>query len=185
MPVPHHVASDPAWYCLRSKRKAEHQAVGHLRQIEGVEAFSPRLRFQRPTRRGKVWFVEAAFPAYVFARFQPAIHLAEVRHCQGITGVVSFGEGMPVIPEAEIQALRELVGDDEVHEVPDVLKAGDEAELVAGPFRGLRAVVSRVMPARDRVAILLEFLGSLREVEVDRDIVAGPPRPPGRLSRDG
>jgi hypothetical protein len=35
-------------------------------------------------------------------------------------------------------------------------------------MRGLQAVVSRVMPARQRAAVLLEFLGRQTTVELDR-----------------
>jgi transcription antitermination factor NusG len=35
-----------------------------------------------------------------------------------------------------------------------------------GPFKGLRAIVTRVMPAKERVAVLLDLLGTQREVEV-------------------
>ena len=43
-----------AWFCLRSQPKHEHIAAGHLRQIEGVEVFNPRIRFTRPTRVGPI-----------------------------------------------------------------------------------------------------------------------------------
>jgi hypothetical protein len=36
-------------------------------------------------------------------------------------------------------------------------------------MQGLQAVVSRLMPARDRVAVLLDFLGQQTIVEVDRE----------------
>jgi transcription antitermination factor NusG len=38
--------------------------------------------------------------------------------------------------------------------------------VLDGPFKGLRAVVTRVMPAKERVAVLLDLLGTQREVEV-------------------
>jgi len=38
-------------------------------------------------------------------------------------------------------------------------------------MRGLRALVTRVMPARQRVAILLELLGNTREVEIESERV--------------
>jgi len=38
--------------------------------------------------------------------------------------------------------------------------------LVEGPFRGLRAIVTKILPAKDRIAVLLELLGIEREVEV-------------------
>ena len=38
--------------------------------------------------------------------------------------------------------------------------------VAKGPFLGVRALVTRILPARDRVAILLNMLGQEREIEV-------------------
>lgn len=65
-----HGEDGSAWFCLRSQPKHEKIAATHLlRTIAGIEVFSPRLRIRRQTRRGVVWFVEALFPGYLFARF--------------------------------------------------------------------------------------------------------------------
>ena len=80
-----------AWYCLRSKVKQEHVAAGSLRQLPGVEVFAPRLRFRKPTRRGPVWFVEALFPGYLFARFDWEAQAKAVQYAYGVLGIVHFG----------------------------------------------------------------------------------------------
>lgn len=184
MDDPTHAYPDhPAWFCLRSKKKSEHLAAGNLRQLEEVEAFCPRLRLLRPTRVGRRWFVEALFPGYLFARFLPGPSLRAVRHSHGVTGIVEFGGQASIVPDAQIEALRALVDADGVRQVEDTLQAGDNAEILAGPLRGLEAVVTHILPARERVRLLIEFLGSLREVEVDRIVVAGPRRLPGGLGR--
>jgi len=51
------------------------------------------------------------------------------------------------------------------------VEIGEEVQVVEGPFRGIRAVVTRVMPARERVTVLLELLGMEREVEVPGNAV--------------
>ncbi len=60
----------PAWYCVRSQNKHEHIAAAHLRMLDGVTVFCPRIRFKRTTRRGVVWVTEGMFPGYLFARFR-------------------------------------------------------------------------------------------------------------------
>jgi transcriptional antiterminator RfaH len=67
--------------------------------------------------------------------------------------------------------LRHFVRDNEVIEVVPKVVPGDEVTVLDGPFKGLRAVVTRVMPAKERVAVLLDLLGSQREVEVMLDRV--------------
>jgi transcription antitermination factor NusG len=42
-------------------------------------------------------------------------------------------------------------------------------KIVGGVYAGVKAVVSRVLPARQRVAVLLEVLGMEREVEISTE----------------
>ena len=63
--------------------------------------------------------------------------------------------------------LRESIGEDETLTVAGVTVPASEVLIVSGPLRGLQLLVTRVMPARERVAVLLEILGAEREVEVD------------------
>jgi transcriptional antiterminator RfaH len=172
--------SEPAWFCLRSRTKGEHLAATQVARQHGLEVFCPRLRFRRNTRRGPVWFVEALFPGYFFARFSPMLHLRDVLHTQGVTGIVEFGDSPTEVGGADIAALRGLMDDQDLRVLEDSITEGTATELVTGPFRGLEVVVTRVLPSRDRVRILLEFLGGMREIEVSRVQLASPkptPRP--------
>ena len=45
---------------------------------------------------------------------------------------------------------------------------GDEVEIAEGAMRGLRAIVTRVLPGRERIAVLMEFLGRQTMVELPR-----------------
>lgn len=163
---------EPQWYCLRTKKLSEHIAAAALKCEVGLEeVFCPRISFERARRGGKVRVVEALFPCYLFARFAYADKWRAVRSARGVTKIVAFG-GLPaVVPSAVIEELRAAVNSRETIEIPTTIEAGAEVELVSGPFQGLRAVVTRVLPARQRVAILMEVLGQEREVEVPQDFV--------------
>jgi transcription antitermination factor NusG len=41
-------------------------------------------------------------------------------------------------------------------------------EITEGAMRGLRAVVTRVLPGRERIAVLMEFLGRQTMIELPR-----------------
>jgi transcriptional antiterminator RfaH len=170
----------PAWYCLRSKTKSEHLAAAQLAVLPDVEVFCPRLRFRRNTRRGRVWFIEALFPGYFFARFNARVLSRTVIHSPGVTGMVTFGDQCIPIPDQDIEVLKTLMDEKGIREISDSLQEVSETEVVAGPFRGLQVVVTKVLSARERVRILLEFLGGWREVEVDAAHLASPkPAPKG------
>ncbi len=167
-PSGRHAAFAPAvaWFCLRSQPKHEHIAAGHLRQIPGVDVLNPRMRFARKTRLGPVVVTESMFPNYLFARFEWEAMLNRIHYSPGVAGIVHFGDKWPTIPDETIEGLRRLVGTTGVHEISNGVGPGDEIEVAGGVFHGLTAIVSKVMPGKDRVLVLMDFLGRQSAVEV-------------------
>jgi transcriptional antiterminator RfaH len=159
------------WFCLRSQPKHEHIAAANLRKLGKVEVFLPRIRFRRSTRQGMAWVTEALFPSYLFARFHWESMLRQVQAAHSVGSVVHFGTRWPVIDDAIIQDLKQAVGTDELHEIASTMQPGDVVEIGAGAMRGLQAVVSRVMPSRDRVTVLLDFLGRQTMIEVPTQLL--------------
>ncbi len=156
----------PAWYCVHTKPKCEHSAASVLRELPGVTTYCPRIRFQRSTKRGKVWFVEALFPSYFFAKFDVSVLLRAVKHSQNVIRVVEFG-GMPIpVPAESIEHLQNEMNREEIREIKVGIKVGDSVEVTEGPMRGLTGVVESVHSGEERVRILLEFLGRQSVVEV-------------------
>lgn len=154
------------WFCLRTQTKREHIAADHVRQLPGTTVFLPRVRFQRKTVRGLAWFTEALFPGYLFARFDFQQHFRQVNHASGVRGIVHFGDRWPFIPDDVITGLQSALGTEAIHTITAPLAVDEEVEVAAGAFCGLQAVVSRVMPSRDRVQVLLELLGRQTSVEL-------------------
>lgn len=161
------------WFCLRSQPKHEHIAAAQLRQWEGVEVFCPRIRFRRKTRAGAAWATEALFPGYLFSRFEPEAHWCRVRSARGVSGLVHFGGKYPQVPDETIEALRRSMGGEESATVAPVLQTGETVTIASGALNGLQCVVHRVMPAQQRVTVLLDLLGQTTLVELNEgDVVA-------------
>jgi transcriptional antiterminator RfaH len=159
-------SESPHWFCLRTQPKHEHIAAMTLRRHVELPCFSPRLRFKKATRRGAVWFVEAMFPGYIFAEFiYPLLH-RRVEHASGIQGIVHFGDQIATVDPDTIEALREKAGEEETVTLDPALEIGQAVRIAEGPFRGLEAVVTRIMPAQERIRVLLDFLGRSVETEV-------------------
>jgi transcriptional antiterminator RfaH len=162
--------TEPAWYCVKTQTKRESIAAAHLRELEQVEVFCPMLRYRKATRRGKVWWVEALFPSYLLARFRLDPDERAVMYCQGVRGLVRFGERVPSVADDFVELLRQEVsrqGADEILTVGPRITEGEEVELAHGPLGGVKATVVQVLPARERVKVLLEFLGREQVIEVD------------------
>jgi transcriptional antiterminator RfaH len=161
---------EPSWYVLRTQLKRERLAAVNLRQLEGVEVFLPRLRYQKMTRRGRIWWVEPLFPGYLLARFSLSEMGRLVTYSAGVSRIISFGADVPEVPEVFVNGLQREValvesGDEEIV-VNWQLNVGDEVEIAEGPFKGMEGQVLSVRPGVERVSLLLEFLGKTQPVEV-------------------
>ncbi len=172
----------PEWYCVRCQTKREHIAAQHLREIEGIEVFCPRLRYRKATRRGKIWWVEPLFPGYVLARFSIAEMERAVTFCQGVRGLVRFGSGIPAVPASFVESLKNEVrsrknASEEMFTISPTIELGDEVEVAHGPLQGMRGTVVAVPSASERVKILLEFLGQPQAVDIDLFSLLLPRRP--------
>ena len=137
----------------------------------GIEVFCPLLKFERARASGRIRVTEAMFPGYIFAKFRYAEQHRQVASANGVSSVVSFGGIATVVDASVIHELQSLIGVGEAVEIPSTVKVGEEVQVVEGPFKGIRAVVTQVMPARARVTVLLELLGMEREVEVNEQAV--------------
>ena len=162
------------WFCLHCQRKREAVAASRLREFGGIEVFNPRLRFRKSSPRGPAWVTEPLFPNYTFARFDLRLSLARVRSARGVSGVVHFGSHYPLVPDETIEDLRRLFGGQEIVRVPLEARVGQAVELAGGVFHGLDAVILRVMPAQDRIQVLLDFMGRQTVVEVGLKAVIQP-----------
>lgn len=159
-------AENSFWFCLKTQPKHEHIAAVGLRRQLDVPCFSPRLRFRKATRRGAVWFVEAMFPGYLFAQFVYRLQHRAVEHASGIQAIVHFGDNLATVDDDTVLALQERAGDEEIVTIDPEIEVGESVKIAEGPFQGLEAVVTRVLPARERVRVLLEFLGRPVETEI-------------------
>jgi transcriptional antiterminator RfaH len=168
---------DAGWYCVRSRPKSEHIAARNLQQFAHLdEVFCPRIRYEKPTRRGKVWFVEALFPGYFFARFDLADGLRAVNAAPGVTGLLHFADFYPLVHESFIRELREEFPEAEnsIRVIQPEISAGDEIVVTEGVMKGLKTIVTRLVGGGERVAVLLEWLGQEREAEVSMRSVMRP-----------
>ena len=173
----------PEWFCVRCQTKREHIAARHLRELEGIEVFCPRLRYRKATRRGKIWWVEPMFPGYVLAKFDIAEMERAVTFCQGVRGLVRFGSETPPVPESFVEAMkREILNRngavaEELVTLTPIIEIGDEVEVAHGPFQGMQGTVIAIPSASERVKILIEFLGNPQAVDMDLFSILLPRRP--------
>src|ERR1700746_2506021 len=125
-------SAEAAWYCLRSQPKHEHIAAAHLRRLEGITVFCPRIRFKRASRQGLVWVTEAMFPGYLFASFELAEMHLRVRYAHGVSGIVRFADRYPTIDDDSLAQLQNHVGVAAIKELNYRLTEDDHVTIVEG-----------------------------------------------------
>jgi len=111
------------------------------------------------------------FPGYLFTKFVYSTQHRAVESSHGVWGIVRFGERLATLPEDTVIALQSKAGTEEVVTVDSSPKIGQPVQLIEGPFQGLEVVVTQLLPARERIRVLLEFLGRSLEMEVPAEKV--------------
>ncbi len=119
------------------------------------------------------------FPGYLFARFHYAQQHRAVEYSNGVHYIVHFGEQIATVEQEAIAALVASAGEAEIVTIDSEVSVGEEVKIVEGPLHGFEALVTQVLPARERVRVLLEFLGRSVETELSspRVLSSTKPRP--------
>lgn len=155
------------WYALRSKPRKE-EAVYRQALNQGFEAYLPRIRVQPVNPRSRK--LRPYFPGYLFVYADlDEVGTSTFQWMPHTHGLVSFGGEPAPVPENLVQAIRKRV--DEINaaggEFFEALKIGDQVTISSGPFEGYEAIFDGRLPGSVRVRVLLELLGSKRQVPVE------------------
>ena len=164
------------WYALRSKPRKE-DAVYRQAINQGFEAYYPRIQVQPVNPRSRK--LRPYFPGYLFVYADlDDVGLSTFQWMPHTHGLVTFGGEPAVVPENLVQAIRSRV--EEINaaggEVFDALKTGDRVKISAGPFEGYEAIFDGRLPGSVRVRVLLELLGSKRQVPMEMDAALVTPK---------
>lgn len=152
------------WYIWYTKPKAEKKVQTRL-QKEGVEVFLPERKELRQWSDRKKWVYTLLFPGYIFTLVNKKGFIY-VRYLEGISYPLIF-EGEPAfLSQDEVDRINKLLIE------PDKLKVahrnfyqGEEVEIIAGPFMGVRGLVVNYQGSK-RLAVNIEQLGKALLVQV-------------------
>jgi len=158
------------WYALRSKPLKEDLVWKQL-LANGTEHFYPRLRVHPVNPRARK--VKPYFPGYLFVRADlEEVGISYFKWMPHTLGLVSFGGEPAYVPDNLIHALEKRIGEinEAGGEIYDGLKSGDKVWIHSGPFSGYEAIFDEGLPGKERVRVLLQFLGDPRKVPIELDV---------------
>ena len=152
------------WYVARTKPLAEYATRDSL-QAAGVEAFLPCTPM-RPNRWGHP--DAPMFPGYLFLKYDFEMRGWDRLHrIPQPVRLVAFG-GVP--PPVSNEIIDELVQRVEAYNGRGGLwtrfRPGQRVRVTSGPVESLAQVVEESKSPRDRVKVLMEFLGRIVEAKV-------------------
>ncbi len=154
---------EPAWYVVETQRFRESVAAAVLGE-HGVPSYLPRVaQWPRPAVGASV---APLFPGYLFVRVSVREQGPRVVRTNGVKAFVAFG-GAPVpLADDAVEFLRSREGPDGLIQCGVEAAESASVRIVDGPFRGLTAVVTERLTARDRVRVLMEILQRQTAVEL-------------------
>lgn len=106
------------------------------------------------------------FPGYLFAEFIYVEMNRRVGHSPGIQRIVQLGDNVASVSWDTVTALRRQTGENEIVTIDPEIKIGQAVRIAEGPLQGLEALVTQLLPAKERIRVLLEFLNRSVELEI-------------------
>jgi transcriptional antiterminator RfaH len=158
-----------AWFAVVTKPRSEAVAQEHLVR-QGYQCLLPQVKRVLRGAAGLKTRVESLFPNYLFLRADPdAVSLAPVRSTRGTIGLVRFGAEPARIPDAVVERIKSRIDADDglIKLASPELAPGQGVRVMDGPLVGWEGVFL-CGEGMDRVRLLLQMLGTNREVVVPR-----------------
>lgn len=161
--------TSPRWYAVYVKSRYE-KKTSKLLEDRHIEIYLPLVsRLKQWSDRRKMVEVPL-FKSYFFVRTDLKNYF-EILNTPGVVRFVCF-EGKPVpVPDNQIVAVREFVGENDGIEIPEDLHEGQLVEIVRGQMKGL---VGRLVSikGKQRIVIDIEAVGQSLPISISRSQVA-------------
>jgi transcription antitermination factor NusG len=151
------------WYALYTWPRHE-KCVAHQIEQRSISCFLPLYRSTRRWKDRRKEMELALFPGYVFVRLAWQDHL-RVLQLPSVVHLVSFQGRPAVLPDAEIEQLRERLAHGHMQPHP-YLCVGRRVRVCAGPLAGLEGIIVR---RKDRCRIVFSVDLLMRSVAVEID----------------
>ena len=130
-----------AWWALYTRHQHE-KAVAEMLSAKGFEVFLPLYESIRRWKDRSKMITLPLFPCYVFVRGGLNRRLPVVT-TPGVHMILSRGERVAIIPEAEIQAIRTAVEGPFRVEPHPFLKCGERVRVIRGSLEGVEGILVR------------------------------------------
>ncbi|HYF02651.1 MAG TPA: UpxY family transcription antiterminator [Patescibacteria group bacterium] len=144
------------WFAVYVTPKSEKKVAERLLR-QGIEYYLPLRRSLKQWSDRKKWVEEPLVHGYVFVKIDISDRL-RVLETDGVLQFVRFDRQDVVIPEWQIEGMRQFLNSGMNIEVSDELYPGEEVEISEGALQGLRGEIISYK-GKKSFSIRLEYFG--------------------------
>jgi len=165
--------SRTGWLAIHTRHQHENLAARSL-VYKGFEVFLPQYTWQRQWSDRTRELSAPLFPCYLFLRGATEQQI-RILTTPGVLGVVEFAGVPAIIPDTEIEAVRQSIEQRARVEPYPFLKCGEWVRVKAGPLEGIEGILVR-NKKHFRLVLSVQLLQKSAAVEVDAWAVERAPR---------
>jgi transcription antitermination factor NusG len=160
--------SNGDWHALYTRHQHE-KSVAQILASKSHEVFLPLIGTTHQWRDRAKQLCLPLFPSYVFIR-GGLDRRVQVLSTPGLIHVVGWAGHPAIIPQDQIDAVRQMIESLLHVESHPFLQSGDRVRVEAGPLKGIEGVLVR-KKNKYRLVVSVDLLGSSAAVEIDNSSV--------------
>jgi transcription antitermination factor NusG len=165
------------WYALYTRHQHE-KVAAQILLGKGLDVFLPLYPVARAYAHRTKKLLLPLFPCYIFLRGGLDRRL-DIVTTPGVHGFVERANRPAIIPDAEIDAVRQTVASSLRVGPHPLLKSGDRVRVRSGPLEGIEGILVRQKNLL-RLVLSVEMLGQSIAVEIESSMVERIAAPPTR-----
>ena len=154
----------PNWYALFTRYQHE-KSVAFALSNKNHEVYVPLYRSVRQWQDRSKQLLLSLLPGYVFIR-EGMDRQLQILTTPGIIHIVGWGGQPAIIPQNQLDAVRQITESSLYVETHPFLQSGDRVRVKTGPLKGLEGVLTR-KKKEARLVVSMEMLGRSAAVEID------------------
>ncbi len=151
-----------ASYKINEVKKVESNLLN-----QKFEFYLPKITIKKINMSPKE---EVLFPGYIFVNtiFE---NYSALKYTIGIKNIIKFGDSISSISDEDIESIQMVEETSKIYPVASQIQVGQEAIISKGSLKGTIVKICS-LPSKERVGVLLTFLGSTRRVIIlEKDLI--------------
>ena len=148
-------------WIIASYKTNEFKRVESNLSNQKFDFYLPKITTKKINANPKV---EVLFPGYIFVNTSLENYSA-LKYTMGIKNIIKFGNNISSLSSEEIEAMQMAEKTSKIDPVASQIQIGQDVIIAKGSMTGSIVKVCS-LPSKERVGVLLSFLGSVRRVTI-------------------